>query len=597
MPPRNNSLTRFAARWPNAPLAGGLLALLLLVAGLGVIFLSARNYTVQKRQETEVQAQILAASVTAALDFGDARTAQESVDALGVNPQVSAAGVYDSAGRLFAGYARSPGLLSARFDRRAPRGGNLVEATAPVLRGGQPIGTVYLQAVREPLSRRLARYGVVGLLTLMAALIVLILGIAQTALRRANRELEERAEALSGAYAELQVQVEERTKAEEQLRQAQKMQALGQLTGGIAHDFNNLLTVIQGSADILRRPGLDEEKRVRFAGAIAQTATRAAALTSQLLAFARRQPLQPQVLDVNEQIVEMTELLDRALGERIAIRTELGADLCAIEADPAQLESAILNIAVNARDAMLAKDPNGGGTLTLATGDDALPDGRRAVAISVADTGTGIPEEMLEHVFEPFFTTKSVGRGTGLGLSQVYGFATQSDGDIRVESEVGRGTKVILLLPCSAKTETRKEIRGGGHEGAARAAHILVVDDNEPVGLLAEALMQELGHRVTRAHSGLEALRLAQRTKFEIVFTDVVMPGMSGLDLAERLAHVLPGVPVVLTTGFSDEIARAGTGGRPVLFKPYRLDALAEMLDSVLAAGDRQAEDQQAEDQ
>ncbi|HEX5183940.1 MAG TPA: ATP-binding protein [Allosphingosinicella sp.] len=597
MPPLRRPLTRLAERWQNAPLAGGLLALFLLAAGLGVIFLSARSYAFQKQQETEVQAQILAASVTAALDFGDTRTAQESVDALGVNPQVSAAGVYDSAGRLFAGYARSPGLLSARFDRRAPRGGNLVEATAPVLRGGQPIGIVYLQAVREPLSRRLARYGVVGLLALMAALIVLILGIAQNALRRANRALEERAEALSGAYAELQVQVEERAKAEEQLRQAQKMQALGQLTGGIAHDFNNLLTVIQGSADILRRPGLDEEKRVRFAGAIAQTATRAAALTSQLLAFARRQPLQPQILDVNEQIVEMTDLLDRALGERIAIRTDLGADLCAIEADPAQLESAILNIAVNARDAMLGKDPSGGGTLTLATGDAVLDDGRRAVAISVADTGTGIPAEMLEHVFEPFFTTKSVGRGTGLGLSQVYGFATQSGGDIRVESEVGRGTRVILILPCSTKTEAPEEVREGGHEGAARAAHILVVDDNEPVGLLAEALMEELGHKVTRAHSGLEALRLAQRTGFDIVFTDVVMPGMSGLDLAERLAEVLPGVPVVLTTGFSDEIARSGTGGRPVLFKPYRLDSLAEVLDSVLASNDREPADRQAGDQ
>ncbi|HEX4739610.1 MAG TPA: ATP-binding protein [Allosphingosinicella sp.] len=570
-------LIRLAERWPNIPLAGGLLALLLLLAGLGVIFLSARDIAAQKQQETSVQAQILAASVTAALDFGDVRTAQESVDALGVNPQVSAAGVYDASGKLFAGYARSPGLLSTQLRHQASRGGNMVEATAPVLRGGEKIGTVYLQALREPFSRRLARYSVVGLLALMAALIVLILGVAQTALRRANRDLEERAEALSGAYAELQVQVEERTKAEEQLRQAQKMQALGQLTGGIAHDFNNLLTVIQGSADILRRPGLDEEKRMRFAGAIAQTATRAAALTSQLLAFARRQPLQPQVLDVNERIVEMTELLDRALGERVAIRTQLGKNLCAIEVDPAQLESAILNVAVNARDAM----PEGG-TLTLATAEAVLPDDRRAVAISVADTGSGIPAELLEHVFEPFFTTKSVGRGTGLGLSQVYGFATQSGGDIRVESEVGRGTIVTLILPCSDKVETREAPRGKGREGTRRAAHVLVVDDNEQVGLLAEALIGELGHEVTRAHSGLEALRLAARTKFDAVFTDVVMPGMTGLDLAERLADVLPGVPVVLTTGFSDELARSGTGGRPVVFKPYRLDALAEALDSVL---------------
>jgi signal transduction histidine kinase len=571
-------LTRLAERWPNVPIAGGLLALLLLLAGLGVIYKSASTNSAQKQQETEVQAQILAASVTAALDFGDVRTARESVDALGVNRQVSAAGVYDSSGRLFAGYSRAPGLLSDRLDRQARRGGNLVEATAPVLRGGERIGTVYLQAVREPLSRRVARYSVIGLLALMAALIVFILGIAHTALRRANRELEERAGKLSAAYAELQVQVEERGKAEEQLRQAQKMQALGQLTGGIAHDFNNLLTVIQGSADILRRPGLEEAKRIRFANAIVQTATRAAALTAQLLAFARRQPLQPEVMDLNERIVVMTELLDRALGERVAIRTDLAPGLCPIEADPAQLESAILNIAVNARDAM----PDGG-TLTLATRGTILPDGRQAVAVSVTDTGDGIPPEIMEHIFEPFFTTKSVGRGTGLGLSQVYGFAAQSGGDATVESEVGRGTIVTLILPCSDKSETTDEAQAGGARQQRRTGHILLVDDNEDVGLLAEALMSELGHEVTRAKSGLEALRLAADARFDAVLTDVVMPGMSGLDLADRLQSVMPGVPVVLTTGFSDEIARSGTGGRPVLFKPYRLDTLADLLDDVLS--------------
>jgi signal transduction histidine kinase len=575
-------LTRLADRWPNVPLAGTLLALLLLLAGLGVIVMSAASYSAQKQQETEVQAQILAASVTAALDFGDARTAQESVDALGINRQVSAAGVYDGSGRLFAGYSRAPGLLALHLDRQARHGANLVEATAPVLRGGQRIGTVYLQAVREPLSRRIARYSVVGLLALMAALTVLILGIAHTALRRANRELEERAEALSGAYAELQVQVEERAKAEEQLRQAQKMQALGQLTGGIAHDFNNLLTVIQGSADILRRPGLDEPKRIRFAEAIVQTATRAAALTSQLLAFARRQPLQPEVIDVNERIVVMTDLLDRALGERVAIRTDLAPDLCPIEADPAQLESAILNVAVNARDAM----PEGG-TLTIVTRPAALGDGRRAVAVSVRDTGSGIPAEILEHVFEPFFTTKSVGRGTGLGLSQVYGFATQSGGDIQVESEMGRGTIVTLLLPCSDKAEAIEEARADRRRGPRRTGRILVVDDNEEVGHLAEALMIELGHEVTRAKTGLEALRVARGKTFDLVVTDVVMPGMTGLDLADRLEAVLPGVPIVLTTGFSDEIARSGTGGRPVLFKPYRLETLADLLDTMLAPKDQ----------
>jgi signal transduction histidine kinase len=577
MPP----LTPLADRWRNVPLAAGLLALLLLVAGLGIIFLNATTFSAQKQQEVGVQAQILAASVTAALDFGDVRTARESVDALGVNPQVSAAGIYDSSGRLFAGYSRAPGLLAERLDRRPRRAGNLVEATAPVLRGGERIGTVYMQQVREPLSRRVSRYSMVGLLALMAALTVLVLGIAQAVLHRANRQLEERAEALSAANAELQVQVDERAKAEEELRQAQKMQALGQLTGGIAHDFNNLLTVIQGSADILRRPGLEEAKRIRFADAIVQTATRAAALTGQLLAFARRQPLQPEVLDLNEHIVVMTELLDRALGERVAIRTDLSPDLCRIEADPAQLESAILNIAVNARDAM----PEGG-TLTISTREAMLEDGRRAAAVSVSDTGSGIDPEILEHVFEPFFTTKSVGRGTGLGLSQVYGFATQSGGDLKVESEIGRGTRVTLTLPCSDKVEAAEEAQAKAR-GPRRTGRILVVDDNEPVGALAEALMIELGHEVKRAKTGLAALRLAKEGGFDAVFTDVVMPGMSGMELADRLAEVLPGVPVVLTTGFSDEIARSGTGGRPILFKPYRLEALAETLEAVLGPKDQ----------
>jgi signal transduction histidine kinase len=571
-------IARFADRWPNVPIAAGVMALLLLAIGLGVIFQNESAYREQKLRETRIQADILAASVTAALDFGDATTAQEAVDALRVNPQIDAAGVYDRQSLLFAGYDRRPGALPRTAG--IPRNGaNSVAALVPVMRGGERIGSVYLGAMREPVSRRLTRYGFVGLLIAMAVLVVLILGISQTALRRAKRELEERAEALSGAYAELQVQVEERANAEEQLRQAQKMQALGQLTGGIAHDFNNLLTVIQGSADILRRPGIAEAKRIRFADAIVQTAGRAAALTGQLLAFARRQPLQPEVIDLNAKIAGMTDLLDRTLGERVEIRTELAPGLCVVEADPAQLEAAILNIAVNARDAM----PEGG-ALTLHTGEaPALADGRRAVFVAVSDSGTGIDEEVLGRVFEPFFTTKSVGKGTGLGLSQVYGFVAQTGGDVRVESVVGEGTTVTLVLPCSDRgevTAARPEPEAGRKH---RTGRILLVDDNEEVGAFAETLLAELGHRVTRARAGAEALELARAGGFDAVFTDVVMPGMSGIELAEALGPVLPGVPVVLTTGYSDEISRAGAAGRPVVFKPYRLETLAGVLDDVLA--------------
>jgi signal transduction histidine kinase len=567
-----------SGRRPNVPIAAGAMALLLLAIGLAVIFQNDSNYREQKYRETRIQAEILAASVTAALDFGDAAAAQESVDALRVNPQIDAAGVYTGQGVLFAGYERRAGALPKAASATAA-GANIVTALVPVARGGDRIGSVYLGAMREPVWRRLSRYGFIALLIVMAVLVVLILGMSQTALRRAKREIEERAQALSDAYAELQVQVEERAYAEEQLRQAQKMQALGQLTGGIAHDFNNLLTVIQGSADILRRPGIAEAKRIRFADAIVQTAGRAAALTGQLLAFARRQPLQPEVIDVNAKIRAMTDLLDRTLGERIEIRTELADDLCAIEVDPAQLEAAILNIAVNARDAM----PDGG-ILTLRTAEaEPLPDGRRAICLAVADTGTGIEEEALGRVFEPFFTTKSVGKGTGLGLSQVYGFAAQTGGDVQVESVVGQGTIVTLVLPCSdgdILAERQEPEASRDH----RTGRILLVDDNEEVGAFAETLLVELGHRVVRARTGAEALDLARGDNgFDAVLTDVVMPGMSGIELADALGPVLPGVPVVLTTGYSDEITNAGGAGRPVVFKPYRLETLARALDEVLA--------------
>ncbi|HEY0028271.1 MAG TPA: ATP-binding protein [Allosphingosinicella sp.] len=572
-------LTRLAQRWPNVPMAAGVIALLLLAAGLAVIFDNESGYRQQKISEIQVQADILAASVSAALDFGDAAAGQEAVDALRVNPQLMAAGVYGADGGLFAGYERVAGRLPTRLAQAPADAGNTVDALVAVTVGTERIGSVYLSAVREPLSRRLTRYSVIGALIIMAALVVIVLGLAHTALRRANLELESRAKALSEAYAELKVQVDERARAEEQLRQAQKMQALGQLTGGIAHDFNNLLTVIQGSADILRRPGLAEEKRVRFAEAIVETASRAAALTSQLLAFARRQPLKPEVIDLNAKIRGMTNLLDRTLGERVRVVTELSDTLCAIEADPAQLESALLNVAVNARDAMAD-----GGTLTIRTGNaEPREDGRTAVYVAVADSGTGIDPDLLERVFEPFFTTKSVGRGTGLGLSQVYGFAAQSGGEVKMTSALGEGTVVTIILPCSDREAAPPTLPAAANARRGGTGRLLVVDDNEDVGAFAEALLLELGYQVVRVNNGEAALERAATEQFDAVFTDVVMPEMTGIELAERLKSVAPNVPVVLTTGYSDEISRSGAGGRPVVFKPYRLDTLAQVLEDVLA--------------
>jgi len=333
---------------------------------------------------------------------------------------------------------------------------------------------------------------------------------------------------------------------------------------------------------MLRRPEIQDDKRRRYADAIAQASARAAALTGQLLAFARRQPLQPEVIDVNALIRGMTELFDRTLGERISVETDLPASECAVEADRAQLESALLNIAVNARDAM-----SDGGQLSIATTLYHDAKAGMMVAIAVTDTGAGMDEDTLNRAIEPFFTTKSTGKGTGLGLSQVYGFATQSGGDVRIESRVGEGTRVSILLPCTGGEEESAMEEAILPVEQRRIGRILVVEDNEEVGEFAEQLLRELGHDVVRADSCEEALlSLADGAvdAFDAVFTDVVMPGMSGLELAAQLAEARPGLPVILTTGYSDEIATSGAGGRPVILKPYRPETPAAAIESALAA-------------
>ena len=364
---------------------------LLLLAGVGIILQNEAAYRDLQEQETRVQADILAASVAAALDFGDRQAAQEAVDTIRVNRQIRAIGVYRDNGALIAGYGRDGAAPPPRYADPPPAAGNAITAIAPVISRGERIGTVYLAADPEPLSRRLTRYLVIGLLVVMAALVVIVLGIAQNALRRVNLELAERAGALVRANAELKVQVGERTKAEDQLRQAHKMQALGQLTGGIAHDFNNLLTVIQGSADMLRRPALADDKRLRFADAVVQAAARAAALTGQLLAFARRQPLRPEIIEVNELIRDMTDLLDRTLGERIEVKTDpLGRRLRGRgRPRPARIGPAQHRRQRPRRDARRrpADDPH------RRCVDEARAG--RMIALSVSDSGVGMDEDTL----------------------------------------------------------------------------------------------------------------------------------------------------------------------------------------------------------
>ncbi|MGN6820601.1 MAG: CHASE sensor domain-containing protein [Sphingomonas sp.] len=316
-------------------------ALLLLALGLGIVLFSDYRYRDEQRQEADTQAKVVAASIVAPLDFQDRQSAQEYLVALRANSRVARAVVRDRQGKVFVAYDRGE-------IRRAT---DATRVTVPVLRGSETIGSVTLTETIDPLWRRLARYSFILLLIAVAGLLIGVFALGQAALHRANAALSQRADALGEAYEALEREIEERASAEEQLRQSQKMQALGQLTGGIAHDFNNLLTGMRGTADLLRRPDLPEARRIRYAESIAQTADRAAQLTSQLLAFSRRQPLQPKVIDLNAQIDGMRLMIERVFGAHYTVRTEFHEGLCAVEIDPTQLEVAILNIVVNARDA------------------------------------------------------------------------------------------------------------------------------------------------------------------------------------------------------------------------------------------------------
>jgi len=394
---------------------------------------------------------------------------------------------------------------------------------------------------------------------------------AEVAARRLNETLELR----------VQEAVAARLQAEESLRQSLKLEAIGQLTGGLAHDFNNLLTVIRSSADLLRRPTLSDEKRVQFIDAIADTADRAARLTAQLLAFARRQALKPEIFDVSERIETVRTMLQTVVGPRIELTVENGCGRCFAEADITQFETALVNLAANARDAM-----NGAGRLMISVVNAGVPEGGEAplVSISIADTGEGIPPERLEHVFEPFFTTKEMGKGTGLGLSQVYGFAKQSGGDLRVASTVGQGTVFTLYLRRSAEpgfvevAETVEPAEGTLH------GRVLIVEDNEQVGAFAASLLEELGIASSLVIDGGQALALikADPQAFSLVFTDIVMPGISGIELGREIRRVAPALPVVLTSGYSDVLSNGATVDFEVLNKPYSVPELTRVLTAAL---------------
>jgi signal transduction histidine kinase/CheY-like chemotaxis protein len=400
---------------------------------------------------------------------------------------------------------------------------------------------------------------------------------------------------LVASNEQLTEQVTRREAAENQLRQAQKMEALGQLTGGIAHDFNNMLGVIMGAHDLASRRMQKGDFNIdRFLKAAIAAAERAAALTQRLLAFARQQPLAPRRLDANKMIGNMSDLLHSTLGEPIHIETVAAAGLWTIHADPQQLENAVINIAINARDAM----PDGG-KLTIETANTHLDDAYcrqnpeiepgQFVLIAISDSGLGMSPEVAARAFDPFFTTKAAGKGTGLGLSQVYGFVKQSHGHIKVYSEPGAGTSVKIYLPrlVGDAQEIRREVAEPVRTGQ-RSEIILVVEDDPLMRRLAADALHELGYTVFEADSAAGALTTLDRiAEVKLLFTDVVMPDMNGKKLADEATRRRPGLKVIFTTGYTaNAVVHGGTLDQGVNFlsKPFKLDQLAAKVRSVLDA-------------
>jgi two-component system cell cycle sensor histidine kinase/response regulator CckA len=387
--------------------------------------------------------------------------------------------------------------------------------------------------------------------------------------------------------------VTERVQLEQQLRQAQKMEAVGRLAGGIAHDFNNILTAITGYIDLLLEDLGATDPRREDAQEVRKAADRAAALTRQLLAFSRQQVMQPRVLDLNALVTELEKMLRRLLGEDIDLATRLDPALAAVKADPGQLEQVIMNLAVNARDAMPA-----GGKLTIETANTELDDAYarehfpatpgRYVLLAVSDTGTGMTPEVQAHLFEPFFTTKERGKGTGLGLATVYGIVKQSGGFIWVYSEFGHGTTFKVYLPqVEEAAAPRASVAPAGLQRGTET--VLLAEDEAPVRAVARQVLERQGYKVLEAPSAEAALDLAQRYSgpIHVLLTDVVMPGLSGHDLAQRLAALRPEIRVIYMSGYSDDaITRHGLlePGLAYVQKPFTPDVIARKVREVLDA-------------
>jgi len=454
-------------------------------------------------------------------------------------------------------------------------------------------------------SQRLTDYlSILGVIVGFGAIFlgwVAVRALRLNALSRKQAETEsDRAEALEEAVRQrtqelwdanqaLKAEAADREAAEAQLRQVQKMEAVGQLTGGIAHDFNNMLAVVVGGIDLAKRRLSGPRKEVlhHLTNAM-EGATRAAALTRRLLSFARSEPLLPERVDSRELVGGMSDLLDRTLGERIKVETKLSGEGWPIFVDSHQLENAILNLAVNARDAM-----EGTGTLTIATENVTLAAnqvgdirGGDYLKLSVGDTGCGMTDEVRERAFEPFFTTKPVGKGTGLGLSQIFGFAHQSGGEVGIESEIGKGTTVSLYLPrteAAASVRLHSQLSGGQPEPTVPGARILLVEDDPRVRAATVDALEDLDYQPIACESGAEAIKTFDAQEFDLVISDVIMPEMTGPELIRILKARKPGIAVLFVTGYVGEGESEDLIGYELLRKPFTVGALASAVAAALA--------------
>ncbi len=508
--------------------------------------------------------------------------------------------------------------LSATIDRRIER---LAGRIANTQRGDIPGASDLLvgKAERDSIRAQLAEMDAVEAsllarrtrearqlidavsLAVIAAAVVLLIA-AFLVLRKLNGQLRATARArdeLSALNRQLLAEAARREIAETQARQLQKMEAVGQLTGGIAHDFNNMLAIVIGSLDLGKRRLAkgDRDKTIDCIDNALEGATRASQLTARLMAFSRQQPLEPQVTDANKLVSGMSELLRRTIGEAVVVETVLAGGLWPTMIDASQLENALVNLCVNGRDAM----PDGG-KLTIETSNADLDDryagendevtAGQYVLISVTDTGTGMPPEIIERVFEPFYTTKGVGRGTGLGLSQVFGFIKQSNGHVKIYSEIGQGTTVKLYLPRAARDAVVASNGSGAATIVDMLPHaqgeeiILVVEDDERVRHTSVDALRELGYTVVQASDAKQALAVIEvQPKIDLVFTDVVMPDMNGRQLVEEIGKRWPGLRILYTTGYTrNAIVHNGMldAGVSLLPKPFTIEQLALKVRQVM---------------